>query len=84
MHVYPAVKRNELALDTATGIDLKHTCEWRKKWQQIICRERLKWKNNTQNALCVHVYLYTCTCLCSVGEACELALRNFEARVSTL
>ena len=83
VHVYPAVKRNELALGTATGIDLKHTGEWRKKAsQQIICRGRLKWKNNTQNALHVRVHIYMCTCVCSVCKACELSFSSFEARAS--
>lgn len=31
VHVYSAVKRDELALESATGIELKHTGEWRKK-----------------------------------------------------
>ena len=70
MHVYPAVKRNELALDTATGIDFKHTGEWRKTWQQKICRERLKWKNTTRNAPRVRVYLSTCTRVSSSTRAC--------------
>lgn len=40
MHVYSLVNRNELALDTATEIDLKHTGEWRKKSKSANDKQR--------------------------------------------
>lgn len=46
-YICPAVKSNE------PGTDPKHAGEWRKKAsQQVTRRGRLKWKKNTQNALC--------------------------------
>lgn len=42
MHVYLAVKRNELVLDTPTGIDLKHPGEWRKKIKEVFNSQSVK------------------------------------------
>lgn len=81
MHVHSAVNGKELALDTATGTDLKHNGSREKKGKSSNNMQRkIKMKNN-MHKFYPYMCTYTCVHACVPREVCELSFSNSEAEV---